>query len=304
MSASFYASCKIERPELKRHVWLGAGAGLLIALTFGIVVIAIFESQKNNIFVDRTEQLFEGCLMLFASFIITVLAVSMLSITKFQEMWERKLNAKLAKAAANGTALVGSTLFWIPLASVLREGVETVIFLAGVGAGYPGSSIPIPGLLGLLAGFFVGYILYKAGSSTTMNRFMIASTVILLFIAAGMFAHSIHEFSEAGVFGPYENAEGETTGLQQEAWNICSCCDNDGNFWSILRALIGYTCNPSYAEIVAYVSYWIAALFYLSYKLRLLCFKKIPLKGASAHAYASKTMNDSEELNDKLAIAA
>ena len=44
--------------------------------------------------------------------------------------------------------------------TTLREGLEAVIFIAGVGAGLPVSSIPIPAVVGIIMGLTVGFILY------------------------------------------------------------------------------------------------------------------------------------------------
>jgi high-affinity iron transporter len=209
---------KVDKRHLRRDVWLGALAGLVIAILGGIGLIIAFYAVDENFFVDKQEQLFEGFLMLFASIIITVLAMSMLKISKFQAMWEAKLSANLVKAEAEGSSLRRSTMFWIPFVSVLREGVETVIFLAGVGAGYPAKSIPIPGIVGLFTGFAVGLVLYKAGNMTSVKGFMVASTVLLTFIAAGLLAHSAHEFQEVGVFGTYERDEEVVGRMNKPAW--------------------------------------------------------------------------------------
>jgi FTR1 family protein len=210
---------KVNKKHLQRDVWLGALAGLAIAIIAGIGLIIAFYAVDKNFFVGRQEMLFEGILSLFASIIITVLATSMLKISKFQAMWEAKLSANLVKAEAEGSSLRRSTMFWIPFVSVLREGLETVIFLAGVGAGYPAKSIPIPGIVGLLTGLACGYALFRAGSKTSVHTFLLCSTVLLTFIAAGLMARASHEFQEAGVFGTYENADGEVVGrMNKPAW--------------------------------------------------------------------------------------
>ena len=123
---------KINRPELKKHVWLGAGLALLIACIVGVgFIIAYYEASKE-ILTGKGEQIFEGTMTMIASFIITILAVSMLKIAKCQEAWERKLALSIAKAEAKGGAgLSQSTMFWIPFTCVLREGLETVVFIAG-----------------------------------------------------------------------------------------------------------------------------------------------------------------------------
>ncbi len=53
-------------------------------------------------------------------------------------------------------------IFLVVFSTVLREGVESVIFLAGVGNNNPESLI-LPGLVGLVCGIGVGLFLYYTG---------------------------------------------------------------------------------------------------------------------------------------------
>lgn len=51
-------------------------------------------------------------------------------------------------------------IFILAFTTTLREGLEAVIFIAGVSAGLPVSSIPIPAVVGIIMGITVGVILY------------------------------------------------------------------------------------------------------------------------------------------------
>jgi high-affinity iron transporter len=52
-------------------------------------------------------------------------------------------------------------MFILPLVTVLREGLEAVIFIGGVSLGAPASSIPIPVITGVLGGSLIGFMIYK-----------------------------------------------------------------------------------------------------------------------------------------------
>ena len=52
-------------------------------------------------------------------------------------------------------------MFVVPFITVLREGLEAVVFIAGVSFSAPASAVPLPVITGLLAGSFVGYLIYK-----------------------------------------------------------------------------------------------------------------------------------------------
>ena len=51
-------------------------------------------------------------------------------------------------------------IFILAFTTTLREGLEAVIFIAGVSAGLDVSSIPIPAVVGIIMGLAVGFILY------------------------------------------------------------------------------------------------------------------------------------------------
>jgi len=52
-------------------------------------------------------------------------------------------------------------MFVLPFITVLREGVEAVVFIAGVTFSAPASAVPLPVVVGIAAGAAVGYGLYK-----------------------------------------------------------------------------------------------------------------------------------------------
>jgi high-affinity iron transporter len=52
-------------------------------------------------------------------------------------------------------------MFLLPFVTVLREGLEGVVFIIGVGLGLPASSFPLAVVCGLGVGALIGYGLYR-----------------------------------------------------------------------------------------------------------------------------------------------
>jgi high-affinity iron transporter len=52
-------------------------------------------------------------------------------------------------------------MFALPLITVLREGIEAVVFIAGVTFSAPATAVPLAVVVGLAAGAVVGFALYK-----------------------------------------------------------------------------------------------------------------------------------------------
>lgn len=58
-------------------------------------------------------------------------------------------------------------LFILPLITVLREGMEAVIFVGGVSLGQPATSIPLAAIVGLVCGLICGFLIYSFASRTS-----------------------------------------------------------------------------------------------------------------------------------------
>lgn len=117
-----------------------------------------------------TEPYWEGVFSILASLIIAVMGAALLRISKLQAGWRAKLNRSFdedhaIKARSFWERTKAWTrkyfLFWLPFITVLREGAEAIVFIAGVGLGLPGRSIPLPVVVGLVAGALIGVIMYK-----------------------------------------------------------------------------------------------------------------------------------------------
>ena len=52
-------------------------------------------------------------------------------------------------------------MFILPFITVLREGLEAVVFVGGVSLSEPATSIPLAVVVGVLCGVAVGYFIYR-----------------------------------------------------------------------------------------------------------------------------------------------
>lgn len=131
-------------------------------------MIGAFYSYGKDYFASA-EFLWEGIFALIASVIITVMGAALLRVNKLQDKWRMKLERALVERhSAGGTFkdrckqwLQRYFMFVLPFVTVLREGLEAVIFIGGVSMGFPASAFPLPVITGLLAGALVGYIIYQ-----------------------------------------------------------------------------------------------------------------------------------------------
>src|SRR3990170_3643175 len=137
--------------------------------------------------------------------------------------------------------------------AVFREGVETVLFMAGLAGFSTTADVTVGVGIGLLAAVFVGDGVFAASWRVNLRRFFQATSLLLIVIAAGLFALGVHELQDAGVL-PW--LSGPTYDLSQ------AFPDGETNpLGYLLRGLVGYNDNPTQLEVVAYAAYWAFAAF-------------------------------------------
>ncbi len=98
------------------------------------------------------------------------MGAALLRVSKLQDKWKFKLakalEAKDSVKNQSGRSKVKVwcekyAMFILPFTTVLREGIEAIVFVAAVSFSSPASSVPLPVIIGLIAGCVVGYIIYK-----------------------------------------------------------------------------------------------------------------------------------------------
>lgn len=193
----------------KTKVWLGTAAGVAICLVVGCGLIGAFYSLKKNYW-GGAEDLYEGIFSLLASIIITVMGFALLRISKMQAKWRVKIQEAMSSSAAPGAAAGGRLKIWsrkyaffiLPFITVLREGLEVVVFVGGISLAEPASAFPLPVITALLAGSLVGVAVYKGGNRTALHWFLIGSTCILYLVASGLFSRAAWNFDMYQVCAP------------------------------------------------------------------------------------------------------
>ncbi|KAH7105423.1 iron permease FTR1 [Auriculariales sp. MPI-PUGE-AT-0066] len=258
--------------KLRLQVFLGAGLGLFIALAIGAAFLAVWFTQANNIW-GQSEEVWEGVFCLIAALLIFPMALGMLKMDQSRATWR----ARIAKAFDKSSTERGGrasrwVLFMLPFITVLREGLEAVVFVGGVSLGQPAESIPIATIVGIICGLIVGYVIYTFASHTALRVFMIVITNLLLLVGAGLFSRAasyfeVHRFNLllGGSIDDLQNA-GDGPGsydVRGNVWHL-NCCNPEYKWstsgWNIFGALFGWTNNATVASVTCYIAYWVAII--------------------------------------------
>ena len=234
---------KTDRTRLSNLVWQGIGLATAISLIGGFTLFRLGQELQG-----KTEEIFEGTAMLLATAVLTWMIIWM----KSQASQIRgELETQIEQALMSGSSLA---IVAIPFLAVGREGLETALFLFSASKTASPIDTTIGGLSGLIIAITIGWLLYR-GTYTVDLRIMFKSTGILLIVfAAGLLAHGIHEFQEAGLLPIFV----------EHVWDINSVLDEKGTLGNFMKGIFGYNGNPSLLEVIAYPIYLSTALFYFS----------------------------------------
>lgn len=176
------------RREWFRAVWVGVLAGVAVSALATVVLFAIGAELEG-----RSEAIFEGIVMVVAASLVVWMVFWMRSRAR---TIKRELHHRVDDAVTRGSVLgVGMVAF----AAVVREGVESGLFLVGSFD----ESNPVVALasaaLGLAAAVVLGFAFYRGAERLDLRRFFQATAVVLVLLAAWLFSGGVHELSEAGV---------------------------------------------------------------------------------------------------------
>jgi len=229
---------QIGRPDRAFLVWWGTGLALGLSTLLGTVIFAVGAGFEGT-----AEQVFEG--------LVTLTAVVVLTWMVF---WMRRQGARIKSELQEkvDTALVagGMALALLAFTAVLREGVETALFLfaaaqgTAVETGAVGAQL-VGAVLGLALAIVLGVLLYRGGIRMNLRSFFRVTGAVLIVVAAGLFAYSVHELQEAGWFPVLTTA----------AFDLSATLPDDTGIGAVLRGLVGYNADPTVLEVVAWVGY-------------------------------------------------
>ena len=234
---------KIKQTKYNNIVYIAIG-GAIIASMIGALIFNFIAGG----FEGRGAEIFEGIVVLIGAMLLTTMILWMLKQNKIEQNLKEHLNEEISQAHKYG-------IFSVVFISVLREGIETVVFLEA--ASYVTSDNNIVGaLLGIIVAIILGYLLYVLSIKINVKKFLNISSFLLILFAAGMVAYGIHELQKAQIIpiiighvwdiNPQVYADGSYPLLHEK-----------GTIGEIFKGLFGYNGNPSLIEVISYVTYLI-----------------------------------------------
>ena len=246
----------IEKTNQTSHfakLWYAVFVSILASIVVGFLVI----QAKNSLGNDSTQALFEAIFLYLTAFLIWYV-IFWLS----KNVSDKKV---LEGQALNAMELSSWGIFFVVFFAILREGFETAIFLI--------SSFSITGTFSYL-GFFtgallailIGYLIVAQGRKLNLRSVFKYTTLLLVFLSAGMVAYGTHEAEEylvksdqiekssiTRVWDILEPVQSTDTGQK-----IYHPLHDKGSIGLFLKGFFGYNSNPNIPEVIL----WILALLF------------------------------------------
>tara|TARA_Y100000992_G_scaffold108162_1_gene70448 strand:+ start:388 stop:1230 length:843 start_codon:yes stop_codon:yes gene_type:complete len=246
----------IEKTNQTSHfakLWYAVFVAILASILVGFIVI----QAKNSLGNDSTQALFEAIFLYLTAFLIWYVIFWLSKNVSDKKVIEGQ--------ALNAMELSSWGIFFVVFFAILREGFETAVFLI--------SSFSITGTFSYL-GFFtgallailIGYLIVAQGRKINLRSVFKYTTLLLVFLSAGMIAYGTHEAEEYLV----KSDQIEKSSITR-VWNILEPTQSidtgqtiyhplhdKGSIGIFLKGFFGYNSNPNIPEVIL----WIVALFF------------------------------------------
>jgi high-affinity iron transporter len=163
------------------------------------------------------------------------------------------------RAKFDGKTTSALTVVGIAFFSVVREGVETSIFLwSSVEASGQGVFALIGAVIGLLVSAWLGYLIYRGALRMNLSTFFKYTGAFLIVVAAGILAYAVHELQELGLL----------PALTATTYDVSSVVVEGEWLDVLLKGTISFRAAPSQLESLVWMLYVVvvSAFFARAYR--------------------------------------
>lgn len=252
---------KANASQLNRSVYQGIAAGLAVSVLIGCGVSLGFRALglSDWPYAPVLKQGLQGAIALIA---IVLLSWMLIWMTQQAKGLKRDVEASVESALQAGAhPNTARGVFSLVFVAVLREGVETVLFLGA--QLQQGWSPALGAVLGLVGATIIGLAIFKGGVRLNLRQFFQTMGVLLLLIVAGLVITALRKAeasalllsqlspSFAGLCAPSR----DSCLLGPQVWDLATVLPDRQFPGIVLKALFGYTQSLYAVQAIAYVSF-------------------------------------------------
>nr|WP_020502082.1 iron uptake transporter permease EfeU [Sciscionella marina] len=215
-------------------IWVGVIAAAMLALSFGAVL-----TFYSSVLSTSTQDVISGVLSIVAVGLVTWMIFWMRQTAASPS---GEIRARITSAVGISAAALALTAFL----SVGREGLEMALFLWTAAQALGETVAPAIGtLIGLVAAVVLCVLLYRSAIRIRLGVFFNRTAVLLVIIAAGVFAYGLRDLQDAGVL----------PGHTWIAFDLSAHVDPSSWWVSIITGVTALSPTMTWLQAVAYVVY-------------------------------------------------
>jgi len=246
----------IEKTNQAAHfakLWYAVFASILASIAVGFMVIQAKNALGNN----STQALFEAIFLYLTAFLIWYVIFWLSKNVSDKKVLEGQV--------LNAMEISSWGIFFVVFFAILREGFETAIFLI--------SSFSITGTfsyIGFISGaalaILIGYLIVTQGRKIDLRGVFKYTTLLLVFLSAGMIAYGTHEAEEylvkseqiekSDIYRVWDILE--PTQSAETGKTIYHPLHDKGSVGLFLKGFFGYNSNPNIPEVIL----WFMAMLF------------------------------------------
>ena len=220
-------------------VWAGTGIAVALSLGFGALLTATSQSLS-----EEAEHAFAGLMSIIAVALVTWMVFWMRRTAR--EM-RGELHGRLDKALLSGGFALGIVAF----VAVVREGLETALFLWAATSASEGTAAALGGaLLGILTAVVIGWLVYRGAVRMNLATFFTWTGAALIVVAAGVLAYGIHDLQEAGWL----------PGLTNLAFDVSEQVPPSSWYGTLLKGIFNFSPETTVLQGIAWIAYVVPCL--------------------------------------------
>jgi high-affinity iron transporter len=225
-----------------------SGAIAVLWGTLAAILVSILVGIGLTVFVSVAPEGINEMIAGLASIVAVVFVTWMIFwMSQQSRALKGELHKKIDLASTSVFTLVGVAFF-----AVIREGVETSVFLWSSSRAAGEDTNPVLGAtLGLLVAAGLGYLIYRGALKLNISKFFKYTGAFLVIVAAGILAYGVHELQEIGWF-PF---------LTEKAYDLSGIIPKDSLVDVLLRGTISFRRSPAILETIVWFAYLIPVAF-------------------------------------------
>ncbi|MCH2323011.1 MAG: FTR1 family protein [Hyphomicrobiales bacterium] len=192
---------KTGRKHLEKSIINGVIAAFVMTGVFAVIFQVVLGG-----FTGHQAAIFEGVTMIIAAVLLSTMIIWMARNKNVAESLEKEASKIIEKDKNVALGLFALTFF-----AIFREGVEVVLFLYAIIFTTGGFSI-LGAVFGSVVSLFIGYQIFVQGQKVALKKFFNYTSILLIFVCAGLVAYGVHEFDEV----PKYRAMGKLQSLEAQ----------------------------------------------------------------------------------------